>query len=193
MADNPAPERRDFRYDRWQLAKFAAGSFAFVALGLYVIYWSASTAYGRPGVLSLLMALLGAGVGVVNVVFFGMLLSAVIRAFVHPTPVVTITAQSVHDRRWGGPPVPWSEVREISAIFVDSAGDLITAVPIAIVVDDPGRYYRPRGLYVRFTYGSMRNPLFLNMVALDGTAMDLINDLVARVPEKIRRENSEIV
>src|SRR5262249_32297516 len=110
MADNPAPERCDFGYDRWQLAKFGVGSFAFVASRLYVIYWGGSAGSGGPGVWSLLMALLGAAVGVVNVVFFGMLLSAVIRAFFPPAPVVTITAQSVHDRRWGGPPVPWSEV-----------------------------------------------------------------------------------
>jgi hypothetical protein len=182
-----ATGRRDFHYCRWKLTKFAAGSFGFAALGAFLIYWSAATAYAAPGVLGILSALPTAAIGLVTVAFFGMILITAIGAFLDRAPVVTVTAESIHDRRWGGTPVPWSEVREITGILVDRRDGLIAAGNIAIVVDHPSRYYRPRSLYARFTYGSMRNPLFFNMVALDGTDMDLATGLLARVPDRIPR------
>lgn len=184
-----APARHDFHYDRWQLAKYAAGSFAFAILGAFVVYWSLARYGTLGGFLATLLALPIAAVGLVTVAFFGMLLVTAVGGFFDRAPVVSITAGSIHDRRWGGPPVPWSEVREIAGILVDSTGELVTTGVIAIVVDDPSRYYRARGLYARFTYGSMRNPLYFNMVALDGSERDLMADLAARVPDKIAREN----
>jgi hypothetical protein len=180
-----APARRDFHYNRWQLAKYAAGSSGFVLLGAFVVYWTVAPG----GVLAALLALPVAAVGLVTVAFFGMLLVTAVGGFFNRAPVVSITAESIYDRRWGGPAVPWSDVREIAGVLVDSMGELVTTGVIAIVVDDPSRYYRPRGLYARFTYGLMRNPLFFNMVALDGTERDLIADFAARVPDKIARED----
>jgi len=190
MADDAdaAAAPRDFHYDRWKLAKYAAGSFGFTALSTYLIYRGAAMIYANPGdVLRLLPGLLLAAIGLTTVAFFGMILIVAISAFFDRTPVVTITARSIHDRRWGGQPVPWSEVREITGILINSMDGSLAAGPITIVVDDPGRYYQPRGLYARFAYGTMRNPLFLNMVALDGTDFDLATKLVALVPGKVSR------
>jgi len=208
MADhsNFDTDRRDFHYSRWRLAKFAAGSFGVTALTAFVTYWSAATVYWNAAtvihwsaatwydtlgsVLAIVLALPGAAIGLFGVAFFGMILIVAVSAFFDRAPVVTITANSIHDRRWGGPPVPWSEVRGITGILIDSMDGSIAAGHTAIVVDDPSRYYRPRGLFARFAYGAMRNPLYFNMVALDGTDMDLATDLVARVPDKIPRSTA---
>src|SRR5262249_8447086 len=95
MADDAdsAAAPRDFHYDRWKLAKYAAGSFGFTALGAYLIYRGAATIYANPGdVLRLLPGLLLAAIGLTTVAFFGMILIVAIGAFFDRTPVVTITA-----------------------------------------------------------------------------------------------------
>src|SRR5262249_47432004 len=77
MADDAdaAAAPRDFHYDRWKLAKYAAGSFGFTALSAYLIYRGAAMIYANPGdVLRLLPGLLLAAIGLTTVAFFGMIL-----------------------------------------------------------------------------------------------------------------------
>src|SRR5262249_35693396 len=128
MADDAdsAAARRDFRYSRWKLAKYAAGSFGFTAVGAFVTYWSAATVIDLSAtivsswtaaawydtlvrIVEILLAVPVAAIGLFTVAFFGMILIVAVGGFFNPAPVVTITARSIHDHRWGGPPVPWSE------------------------------------------------------------------------------------
>ncbi|MGI4811679.1 MAG: STM3941 family protein [Janthinobacterium lividum] len=94
---------------RWRIALLGLGSFAFVAIGLWMI-----GAFGTPPVWSRTPATVTFLVGWSSVVFFSLCGMVSIKRLFDTSEYLRIGPTGVHSSLWSNQTIPWSEIIDVT-------------------------------------------------------------------------------
>ena len=148
------------------------GNLGFVAIGIYLTFFK-EAANAKDW-----------GIGLICVVFFGLILLTTVRDFFIRGPILIVDTEGVWDKRMSSLPIPWREVRKASI------GKVKLNKFICLDLDDPEPYLPSplsfRGIFARLNPIMRFSQMTITTLPLTGSAEEILATI-----ERYRAQASE--